>query len=198
MNECTRFSTHLALLAALLLGGCAAQPSPDPPLKGATMGGAFTLTGEDGRPVSDSAFAGRYRIVYFGFTFCPDICPTDMAALGAGLRRFEAQDAERGGRVQPLFITVDPVRDTPQVLRRFTDAFHPRFLGLTGSEAQIAEVARRYAIYFERGEPNEAGGYNVDHLRQAVLYGPDGAPMAILPADQGPEAVAAELDRWVR
>ena len=89
------------------------------------------------------------------------------------------------------------------MLRRFTDAFHPRFLGLTGSEAEIAQVARRYGIYFERGEANAEGGYNVDHQRQAVLYGPDGAPIAILlPREtggpQGADAVAADLERWVR
>ena len=105
--------------------------------------------------------------------------------------------------MQPLFISVDPARDTPEVLRRFTDAFHPRFLGLTGGEAEIAQVARRYGIFYERGTPNPDGSYNVDHQRQAVLYGPDGAPIAILlprepSAVQGAEGVAADLERWVR
>ena len=199
MNECIR---SLALSAALLLAGCA-ERAEDPPLKGATMGGPFTLTAEDGRRVSERDFAGQYRLVYFGFTFCPDICPTDMAILGAALRRFEAEAPGKAARLQPLFISVDPARDTPQVLRRFTDSFHPRFLGLTGSAAEVAQVARRYGIYFERGEANAEGGYNVDHQRQAVLYGPDGAPIAILlPREpggpQGAEAVAAELERWVR
>lgn len=203
MNEYARFAAAaVALAAALALGGCG-QRAEAPPLKGATMGGPFTLTAEDGRRVSDRDFAGRYRLVYFGFTYCPDICPTDMAVLGQALRRFEAADPARAARVQPLFISVDPARDTPDVLRRFTDAFHPRFLGLTGSEAEIARVARRYGIYFERGQPNAEGGYNVDHLRQAVLYGPDGAPLAIvLPrepsAAPGAAGVAADLERWVQ
>lgn len=188
----------LALLLALLAGGCGAGPQDEPPLKGASMGGAFTLTAEDGRRVSDRDFAGKYRIVYFGFTFCPDVCPTDMAQLGAALRRFEAAAPARAARVQPIFISVDPARDTPAVLRRFTDAFHPRFLGLTGSEAEIAQVARRYGIYYERGEATANGGYNVDHQRLAVLYGPDGAPLVILPHDQGVEGIVAALEHWVQ
>ena len=202
MNESMRPFAIAAMAFALALGGCG-QRAEAPPLKGATMGGPFTLTAEDGRRVSDRDFAGKYRLVYFGFTFCPDVCPTDMAVLGQALRRFEAADPDKAARVQPLFISVDPARDTPGVLRRFTDAFHPRFLGLTGSEAEVAQVARRYGIFYERGQPNAEGGYNVDHQRQAVLYGPDGAPIVILlpreqSATQGAEGVAADLERWVR
>ncbi|HST36899.1 MAG TPA: SCO family protein [Allosphingosinicella sp.] len=203
MNEYARPFAIVALLFALLAGGCGQRAEETPPLKGASMGGPFTLTGEDGRRVSDREFAGKYRLVYFGFTYCPDVCPTDMAVLGGALRRFEAADPARAARVQPLFISVDPARDTPAVLRRFTDAFHPRFLGLTGSEAEIAQVAHRYGIYYEREPANAAGAYNVNHQRQAVLYGPDGAPIAILlprepSAAQGAEGVAADLERWVR
>lgn len=202
MNESARPLAIIGLLLALILGGCG-QRTESPPLTGATMGGPFTLTAEDGRRVSDRDFSGKYRLVYFGFTYCPDICPTDMAVLGQALRRFESSDPDKAARIQPLFVSVDPARDTPEVLRRFTDAFHPRFLGLTGSDAEIAQVARRYGIYYERGELNADGAYNVDHLRQAVLYGPDGAPIAIvLPREpsavQGADGVAADLDRWVR
>ena len=202
MNESAvlRRTSLLAFLFALLLGGCRGEAGP-PPLAGASMGGPFTLTGHDGRRVSDRQFAGKYRLVYFGFTFCPDVCPTDLAMLGAGLRRFEAEDPARAARVQPIFITVDPARDRPDVLRRYVAAYHPRLIGLTGSEAEIAAVARAYRIYYQRGAPSPgrpADEYSVDHSRQAVLYGPDGQPVVILPADQGADAVAAELDRWVR
>ena len=112
-----------------------------PPLKGATMGGPFTLTDQNGRRVSDRDFAGKYRLVYFGYTFCPDVCPVDLQVIGAGLRRFEASDPARAARVQPIFITVDPARDTPAVLRQYVAAFHPRLIGLTGSAEEIA--ARR-------------------------------------------------------
>jgi protein SCO1 len=199
MNEsaASRLSRPALLLIALLVAGCRADPAP-PPLEGAAMGGPFTLTGDDGRRVSDTDFAGKYRLVYFGFTHCPDVCPVDLQTIGAGLRRFERDAPERGSRVQPLFITVDPARDTPEILHRYVGAFHPRLIGLTGSEAEIARVARAYAVYFRRGAPQAGGGYAVDHTQMAVLYGPAGEPVVIVPHDRGAAGVAAELDRWVR
>jgi len=198
MNESApRLFTFVALLAALLLGACS-SPSASPPLEGASMGGPFTLTDQNGRRVSDRDFAGKYRLIYFGYTFCPDVCPVDMQVIGAGLRRFEAEDGARAARVQPIFISVDPARDTPAVLRQFVAAFHPRMIGLTGSEAEIAQVAREYRIYYARGEASAGAGYMVNHTRMAVLYGPEGQPIAMIPYDQGPEGVATELGRWVR
>ena len=198
MNQCI-LRAGLFTALSLALAGCG-QPDPGPPpLQGATMGGPLNLIGGDGQRVPESRFAGRYRIVYFGFTFCPDVCPVDLALLGAGLRRFEAQDAARAERVVPIFITVDPARDTPAVVRAYAARFHPRIVALTGSEEEIARTARAYAIYYQRQQPAEPGGaYLVDHNRQIVLYGPQGEPIAILPHDQGPDAFAAELARWVR
>ena len=190
----------LLLLLALLLGGCQDDPGA-PPLAGASMGGPFTLTDQNGRRISDRDFAGKYRVVYFGFASCPDVCPTDLQALGAALRQFEGSDPERARRVQPIFITVDPARDTPAVLRDYVANFHPRLIGLTGSESEIAEVARAFRVYYDRREPEPgapADQYLVDHQRIIVLYGPQGEPIAILPHDQGPAAMTAELDRWVR
>lgn len=201
MNEsASRLFTFAALLIALVLAGCSSS-SPPPPLEGASMGGPFTLTDQNGRRVSDRDFAGKYRLVYFGYTFCPDVCPVDMQVIGAGLRRFEAEDSTRAARVQPIFISVDPARDTPPVLRAYVANFHPRMVGLTGSEEEISRIARAYGVYFQRGRPDPAHpdrGYPVDHSRIVVLYGPDGKPIAILPHDRGPDGVAAELDRWVR
>jgi protein SCO1/2 len=199
MNEsASRLFNIVTLLVALLLGACSSPSAAPPPLEGASMGGPFTLTDQNGRRVSDRDFAGKYRLIYFGYTFCPDVCPVDMQVIGAGLRRFEAEDEARAARVQPIFISVDPARDTPAVLRQFVAAFHPRMIGLTGSEAEIAQVAHEYRIYYERGEASPGGGYMVNHTRIAVLYGPEGQPMAIIPHDQGPEGVADELGRWVR
>ncbi len=187
----------LALLAALL-AGCQRDPGA-PPLAGATMGGAFTLSGSNGRRVSDRDFAGKYRLVYFGYSFCPDVCPVDLQVVGAGLRQFEQSDAARAAKVQPIFITVDPRRDTPDVLRRYVAAFHPRLIGLSGSEAEIARTARAYGVYYTHERPAQPGGeYLVNHSRMIVLYGPQGEPIAIVPHDQGPAGVAGELDRWVR
>ena len=200
MNESTTFRpvAALALLLVLMLGACGGGQGAAPPLAGATMGGPFTLTDQNGRRVSDTAFAGKYRLIYFGYTFCPDVCPLDMQMIGAGLRQFEAGDPARAARIQPIFITVDPARDTPEVLRHFVAAFHPRLIGLTGSEEEIARVAREYRIFYERAAPGPDGSYMVNHSRMAVLYGPQGQPIAIVPDDRGPAGVAAELERWVR
>ena len=163
------------------------------------MGGAFTLTAHDGRRVSSSEFAGKYRIVYFGYTHCPDICPVDLASIGAALRRFEEAEPDRAARVQPIFVTTDPARDTPEVLRQFVDDFHPRLIGLTGTREEVMRVVAAHgASALPRTPAPGADGYLVDHSRLAVLYDPDGKPIVILPAERGPDGVLAELERWVR
>jgi protein SCO1 len=185
----------LAILFALLLGACSADPGT-PPLQGASLGGPFTLTDQHGRRVSDTDFDGRYRLVYFGFTYCPDVCPVDLQVAGAGLRAFELSAPERAARVQPIFITTDPERDTPEVVGEFVSAFHPRMIGLTGSAEEIAETTRAFGIYYARR--GEGDDYLVDHSRVLLLFGTEGEPIAIVPHDQGAEGVARELDRWVR
>lgn len=202
MNEKTAVHPLLLLAAALglSLAGCERQggTAAAAPLAGASMGGPFTLTDQNGRRVVDAAFAGRYRLIYFGYTFCPDVCPTDMQMVGAGLRQFERADPARAARVVPIFITVDPQRDTPDVLRHFVAAFHPRMVGLTGSPAEIDRVAHEFRAYYQHQPPGPDGAYLVDHSRLAVLYGPRGEPIAPIPTDQGPGGVATELERWVR
>lgn len=200
MNE-SRMRLPSALISLCLaagLGACAGSGRESPPLAGARMGGPFTLTDQNGHRLSDRDFAGKYRLVYFGYTFCPDVCPLDMQVIGAGLRRFEAQDAARAARVVPIFISVDPARDTPQVLRQFVSAFHPRIVGLTGSEAEIAQVAREYGVYYQRAPSDAHGNYAVNHSRTAILYDPDGRPVVPVAQDRGPQAVADDLARWVR
>jgi protein SCO1/2 len=190
------FAVTLALLLAGPLSGCAQEPAGDPPLAGARIGGAFSLTDQDGRAVSDRDFAGRYRIVYFGYTFCPDVCPTDVQNIAAALKLLERDDPALAKRIVPIFITIDPVRDTPAALKRFVSAFHPRLVGLTGSQAQIAKVAKEYGIYFARGA-GTADGYLMDHSRQIYLFDPDGRPLALLP-EGPPAAIAKEVTTWAR
>ncbi len=204
MNRDAMPSKPTALFAALLLGltACAPQapeaPAEEPPLAGATIGGPFTLTGEDGKPVSWSDFAGSYRIVYFGYAYCPDVCPTDVQRAMAGLKRFEQAHPELGAQVQPLFVSVDPERDTPAVLTEFTDNFHPRLIGMTGDTATLEQVAKAFGTSFSKGEVQPGGGYLMQHYGHTYLFGPEGEPLALLPTDLGPEAVAAELEKWVR
>lgn len=188
---------RLILAAMLALAGCRATPDPaaKPPLAGARIGGPFALVDQDGRTVTDRAFAGRYRIMYFGYTFCPDVCPTDAQAIGAAMKLLDASDPALSGRIVPLFVTVDPARDTPAVLKRFVAAFYPRMVGLTGSPDAIARTAKEYAVWYAKGA-STPGGYLVNHTRQTYLMSPDGKPLALLPTDQGPRAVADEIKRW--
>ena len=182
----------------LLLAACHAQPMAAPPLAGARIGGPFTLTDQDGHTVTERSLAGRYPLVYFGYTFCPDICPTDFGALAAGLKQVEKTDPALGAKVVPVFITVDPARDTPAVVAQFVRAFHPRAIGLTGSADAIARVAKEYGVYYARGEASAGGGYMVNHSSAAYLMGPDGKPLALAGQDGGPDAVAKTLRTWVK
>lgn len=187
-----------SLAAALLLGGCGTQAPEAPPLAGARIGGPFTLVAEDGRTVTDKDYAGKYRLIYFGYSFCPDVCPVDVQKLMQGYKAFEASDAAAAKRLQPLFITVDPERDTPEILTEFTAAFHPRLIGLTGSAEQIAAAAKTFAVAYSKGEAKTPGAYLVDHSRVAMLFAPDGAPIAIVSHDGSTQEIAAEFAKWVK
>jgi protein SCO1/2 len=189
----------LALAAALLaLPACQADSGP-PPLEGARMRNAFSLTSHEGRRVADSAYAGKYRIVYFGYTFCPDVCPVDLQLISAALRQFEGTDPDRAAKVQPIFITTDPARDTPEALADFARNFHPRLLALTGSAEEIGRTASAHGVTFMRREGTAEGApYLLDHSRYPILYGPEGEPIAILPHDEGVPGIVQTLDRWVR
>lgn len=194
-----RFAALSLMLLLASCGGTPATPKAEPPLAGAKIGGPLgSLTDQDGHRFNDASLSGRYRIVYFGYTFCPDVCPVDVAAIGGGLKTFEKAQPALGAKVVPIFISVDPGRDTPGVLKQFVSAFHPRLVGLTGPKAAIDAVTKAYAIYYQIEAPGPGGGYLVQHSRQAYLMSPDGAPIALLPADKGPEQVAVELARWVK
>lgn len=188
----------VAILAALAVSACnPAPPAQEPPLAGASIGGDFTLTNSKGEPVRWGDFAGKYRVVYFGYTFCPDVCPTDMQRVAQGLKVLKAQDPDAAGKIVPIFITLDPARDTQAVVGEFAAAFSPDIIGLTGTPEQIDAVAKTFKVFYARGEAQPGGGYLVDHSNVTYLFGPDGAPIATLPTDKGAEAVAAELARWV-
>lgn len=188
----------------LLLAACGAGVKPPGPstdgvdLRGAALGGDFTLTDKAGQTVRWSDFAGRYRIVYFGYTWCPDICPTDVQRMAQGFRIFAREHPERAAKVQPIFVTVDPERDTPAKVGEFAAAFLPQLIGLTGSPQQIEAAKRAFAVSSSKGAVQPNGGYLVGHTNLTYLFGPDGEPLGTLPTDKGPEAVAAELAGWVR
>lgn len=201
MNKTPGFILALALSAALssVLSACSGTaPKQEAPLEGARIGGAFTLTDQDGKTVKDTDFAGKHPIIYFGYSFCPDVCPVDLQKIAAGFALFEKQQPERAKAIQPIFITIDPERDTPAVLKAYVAAFHPRLIGLTGTPEQIKAVADAYLVMYKAQKPvgADAKGYLVDHSRQAYLMGPKGEPIALLPYDGTPEQIAAEIDKW--
>jgi len=202
-----KFST--SVVAALLLSACNAAPSQPPlenaPLWGASIGGDYSLIDQYGKQRNRGEFAGQWRLVYFGYTFCPDICSPDMQNLMAGLKLFEKQQPELGAKIQPIFITLDPKRDTPEILKQFT-TFHSRLIGLTGSEADIAAAAKSFAVAYEILEDEKSDSYFIGHSQTPYLMDPDGNPVAVLPADN-PETpdnegeanlVADSLAKWVR
>ncbi|ABC62126.1 SCO family protein [Erythrobacter litoralis] len=195
-----RLPSCAAIALALTLAACNGEqaPPPEAPLAGSTIGGDFELTSESGDTVNWSDFDGQYRIVYFGYAYCPDICPTDVQRAMAGLRQFEQDNPALGAQIQPLFVSIDPERDTQEVVAEFTDAFHPRLIGLTGTPEQIEQAASAFKVFYARGEDQPGGGYLMDHSNITYLFGPDGEPIATLPTDQGADAVATELALWVR
>ena len=134
------------LALPLAIAACGQPVSPEAPLAGASIGGPFTLVNQDGRQVSDRDFAGRYRLMYFGYTYCPDVCPVDLQKLMSGYAQLEKADPKAAEKVAPIFVSVDPERDKPPVLKQYVSAFHPKLTGLTGSPAEIAKVAKAYAI----------------------------------------------------
>jgi protein SCO1 len=198
INKPSLLIPALITAAALALAGCsAAVPAAEPPLAGADIGGDFALTASDGRTMRWDDFAGKYRVVYFGYAFCPDICPTDMQRVAQGLKVLKASDPAKAAKIQPLFITIDPERDTQKVVGEFAAAFSPDIIGLTGTPEQIAAAAKAFRVFYAKGEAVAGGGYLVDHSNIVYLFGPDGEPLATLPVDQGADAVAAELGKWV-
>lgn len=201
MNDLSLRSLLFPLFLLLAyIAGCAPGPSGNatPPLANAKIGGPFSLTDQNGRTVTDRDFLGKYRVMYFGYTFCPDVCPVDVQNIAQGLRVLEKRKPALAAQIVPIFVSVDPARDTPSVLKQFVGAFHPRMVGLTGTPSQIAAVAKDYAIFY-RAEPKDAtGGYAVSHSRVAYLFGKKGEPLALVRQDGTPDQIADDLAQWAR
>jgi protein SCO1/2 len=158
------------------------------PVGAAIPGGPFALTDHLGKPVSSGDFAGGLLLIVFGYTYCPDVCPTTLLGVASALDLL----GEQAARIQPLFVTIDPMRDTPEVLAAYVAAFHPRLVGLTGSAAQIKRMAGDYRVYYARVGP-EDGDYFMDHSAFIYLVGADGRPLAYFPHDLAPEDLAARV-----
>jgi len=188
----------VALAALAVMWFLRPESAPQGNLSGSAVGGPFTLIDETGRTVTSDSFRGEWRLMYFGFTYCPDVCPVDAANIGAGLSAFEAENPRVAADVRPLFVTVDPERDTPAVLGEFTDNFHPRMLGLTGSREQIDAALQTFRIFSAKVPGVTEGSYTYDHLAIVYLMDPKGRPVEFLAGPTATaEAVQAMLERFV-
>ncbi len=158
----------------------------------ATIGGPFTLTDQNGATRTDRDFRGQYLLIYFGYTYCPDVCPTTLAVMQQALDRL----GPTASRVTPVFVTIDPARDTPQVLKPYLKSFGERFVGLTGSDAAIAAISHEYSVYAAR-QPLKGGGYAMNHSSTIYLMGPNGKFLTHYDEVIGPDVLAADLRKRI-
>jgi cytochrome oxidase Cu insertion factor (SCO1/SenC/PrrC family) len=193
----------LLIAASIAVPGFAQEPDParaarwmDNLMWGrGHVGGPFELLDQNGNKRTDADFRGKLLIVYFGYTYCPDICPTDLTQIALAVDKL----GERGNAVQPLFITVDPQRDTPKVLAQYVAMFHPRLIGLTGTPGQIRAVADSYMAYYAKYVPPDGGLYLIDHTGFIYLMGRSGEYLGFFPpgtsADRMVEIIRQHLSQ---
>jgi protein SCO1/2 len=159
------------------------------------IGGAFTLVHHDGRTVSDQDFRGRWLLIYFGYTFCPDVCPTSLTLLTSALDRL---DEVQRAKITPIFVTVDPARDTPEVMAGYVSAFAADMIGLTGSDEQVAAAMRAFKVYAAKVKSDDPTAYTVDHSSILYLIGPDGRFVQHFAHGVGVEDIAAGLKKHLK
>ena len=190
----------IGMLAALagVIGGLAFVPGAIDGLlpKGgnitvgkALIGGPFELTSHDGKRIRDAKYRGKLMLVYFGFTYCPDICPAGLQVISAALDKIGAQS----NKVAPLFITVDPERDTPEQLKSYVSSFHPSLIGLTGSAEDISAAAKAYRVYYRKAQDPSLSEYTMDHTSFIYLMDGKGEFVTHFPHAVTPDKLAARL-----
>lgn len=185
------------LLAALLsvLTACSGEKTTpvetfqSSDVTGSKLNGAFTLTDHTGTRRSLSDFQGKVTVVFFGYTHCPDICPTTLSELAATMNLL----GEKAKQVQVLFISVDPARDTPDLLAQYVPAFHPSFIGLTGSPEDIAKVAKQYQAFYKRHDAGEGKPYTMDHSAGSYVFDRQGHIRLNVPYGSGAAIFAHDI-----
>lgn len=187
----------LSALGLLVWQGMRASTPPvaalgviNPPIE---LGGPFKMVDHTGREVSEADFRGRPMLLYFGFTYCPDVCPTELGGMAAAV----AELGDEGDAVQPVFVTVDPERDTPEQMAGYVGLFHPRMVGLTGSADQVAAMARAWRIYYAKAQDPQASEYTMDHSGFVYLMGADGQLVSIFQPGTAPEVMARVMRETV-
>lgn len=196
-------NTILAALAVLLVIGVAVGSrvmvwSGGEHASGSAIGGPFTLVNGDGQTVTDADFRGRWALIYFGYTFCPDVCPTELSIMAGAMDKLTPQEQ---AKLAPLFISVDPTRDTPAVMKDYATAFHPKMIGLTGSPEQVAAVMKSYKVYAAKAKVEgnqDPTSYTVDHSSILYLIGPDGRFVAHFPHGTAVDDLASALKKHLK
>jgi protein SCO1 len=176
------------VLVVILVSG----RDPVPSAGAAAIGGPFTLTDQNGRTVTDKDLRGHPFLVFFGFTHCPDVCPTSLFEISEVLGKL-GPDAQK---VSAVFVTIDPERDTPAAMKDYLSSFNPRFVGLTGDPAAIAAVAKEYRVYVKK-VPLDNGDYTMDHTALVYLMDKDGRFVTPFNLKRTPEDAAADLRRYL-
>lgn len=166
-------------------------PDAASPVAGVAVGGPFTLTDQNGKIVTEKTYSGQYKIVYFGFTNCPMICPTGLQKIAKVLNML----GPAGDNIQPILITVDPERDTPDVLRQYVQQFHPRLVGLTGTKADIENVEKSYRVYAAKVENKDLSDYTMDHSAFIYLMSPDDQLLTIYRDADTAETIADDIKK---
>lgn len=194
MWRCRLPGSLVLALALALLAGCG-QPTPQVEYRGTDITGAdfgrrFELTDHNGVRRSLADFRGKLVVLFFGYTHCPDVCPTTLADMAQALRMLPPEQA---GRVQVLFVTVDPERDTPEMLKAYVPYFHPDFLGLYGTPEEVARAAREFKITYRKHWEPGATDYLVDHTAGSYVLDGEGRLRLFLPFAHSPEDIAHDL-----
>lgn len=171
----------------------ATESAQETPQGEAAIGGTFSLVDTAGTVVTQEALLGKHALVFFGFTSCPDICPTSLLTMTQAI---ESMGTE-GEKVLPVFITVDPERDTPEVMKAYVASFHPRFLALTGTREQTEAAAKAYKVFHQQNQQDE-GGYMIDHSGFIYLMSPEGKYLTHFSSSDSAEAMMAETLKYVR
>jgi protein SCO1/2 len=180
----------LAVILAALLLGCDRGPSfRSTDITGADFGKDLQLVDHNGQPRSLGDFRGKVIVVFFGFTHCPDVCPTTLAELARALQKLGAD----GDSVQVLMVTVDPERDTPEVLKQYVTALDPRFLGLTGDADAIARTAREFKVFYQKSPDATPETYSVDHSSGSYVFDPQGRLRLLVTYGQGADVFAHDI-----
>jgi cytochrome oxidase Cu insertion factor (SCO1/SenC/PrrC family) len=186
-------------LGAAMIGGmmvAVGHQTQAPSASGtALIGGPFTLVDGDGKAVTEKSWPGKHLLVFFGFTYCPDICPTELQAVSVALADLAKTDPAKAARVQPLFISVDPKRDTPDVMKAYVAQFGSGIVGLTGTQAQVDAAMKVYRVYARAQPPSTPGAddYLVDHSAILYLMSPDGRYLKHFGMGTPPEKILAGL-----